>query len=170
MTRNEFLQQLRKALENDLSGNVIQDNVDYYSNYISDEVRNGKSEEEVLGLLGDPWVLARTIIDAQDGTDDTIIHDAAGESKSGYGSKNNGYGGNGYDRTGQRTERQEEPRTNKYSFDTWWKKLLLILVIVMAVVIVISIVTGLIRVLAPIIIPIFIIILVIRAIGNRRSR
>ena len=61
MTRIEFLQQLRQALENDLSGSVVQENVDYYNQYISDEVRKGKSEEEVLRMLGDPWILARTV-------------------------------------------------------------------------------------------------------------
>ena len=69
MTRMEFLQQLRQALENDLSGSVVQENVDFYNQYISDEVRKGKSEEEVLQMLGDPWILARTVIDAVDGTD-----------------------------------------------------------------------------------------------------
>ena len=41
MTRMEFLQQLRQALENDLSGSVVQENVDFYNQYISDEVRKG---------------------------------------------------------------------------------------------------------------------------------
>ena len=30
MTKREFLDKLKKALANDLSGNVIRDNVDYY--------------------------------------------------------------------------------------------------------------------------------------------
>ena len=34
MTRMEFLQQLRQALENDLSGSVVQENVDFYNQYI----------------------------------------------------------------------------------------------------------------------------------------
>ena len=39
MTRSEFLNKLKEALANDLSGPVIQENVDYYSGYIADEVR-----------------------------------------------------------------------------------------------------------------------------------
>ena len=31
MTKREFLDKLKKALANDLSGNVIRDNVDYYN-------------------------------------------------------------------------------------------------------------------------------------------
>ena len=41
MTKREFLDKLKKALANDLSGNVIRDNVDYYNDYITEEVRKG---------------------------------------------------------------------------------------------------------------------------------
>ena len=37
MTRREFLDGLRTALGNDLSGSVIQENVDYYNGYISEK-------------------------------------------------------------------------------------------------------------------------------------
>ena len=64
MTRSEFLNKLKEALANDLSGPVIQENVNYYSGYIADEVRKGRSEEEVVAELGDPWAIARTIIES----------------------------------------------------------------------------------------------------------
>ena len=41
-------------------------------------MRSGKSEAQVLEMLGDPWILARTISDAQDGTDDSIVNEAGG--------------------------------------------------------------------------------------------
>lgn len=44
MTKREFLDKLKKALANDLSGNVIRDNVDYYNDYITEEVRKGRKE------------------------------------------------------------------------------------------------------------------------------
>ena len=40
MTKREFLDKLKKALVNDLSGSVIQENVNYYNDYITEEVRN----------------------------------------------------------------------------------------------------------------------------------
>ena len=40
MTKREFLDKLKKALANDLSGNVIRDNVDYYNDYIKDKGYN----------------------------------------------------------------------------------------------------------------------------------
>ena len=54
MTKREFLDKLKKALANDLSGNVIRDNVDYYNDYITEEVRKGRKESEVIEELGDP--------------------------------------------------------------------------------------------------------------------
>ena len=59
MTKREFLDKLKKALANDLSGNVIRDNVDYYNDYITEEVRKGRKESEVIEELGDPWQLRR---------------------------------------------------------------------------------------------------------------
>ena len=53
MTKREFLDKLKKALANDLSGNVIRDNVDYYNDYITEEVRKGRKESEVIEELGD---------------------------------------------------------------------------------------------------------------------
>ena len=44
----------------------MQENVNYYDGYISDEVSKGKTEEEVTAELGDPWVIAQTVIDAEE--------------------------------------------------------------------------------------------------------
>lgn len=155
MTRMEFIQQLREALGNDLSSNVVQENVSFYDQYITDEVSKGKSEAEVLSMLGDPWILARTIVDAQDGTDQSIAH--------GTGNSNTGYNGE----TSKQGERQTQIRT--FGLDTWWKKLLLILAVIMVVVVIFSIVTGLVRLVAPIVVPIVVIMLIVRVFSNRRS-
>ena len=44
MTKREFLEGLRKALGNDLDRATVQENVNYYDGYISDEVSKGKTE------------------------------------------------------------------------------------------------------------------------------
>ena len=66
MTKNEFLEGLRKALGNDLNRETVQENVAYYDGYISVQVNLGRTEEEVTADLGDPWVIAQTIIDAEE--------------------------------------------------------------------------------------------------------
>lgn len=62
MRSSDFLLQLKKALENELSAAQVQDNVEYYKNYIKEEMKSGKSEQEVMDMLGDPWAIAKTIL------------------------------------------------------------------------------------------------------------
>lgn len=65
MTKFEFTENLRKALSGRVNYNVVNDNVAYYENYIDTEVRKGRSEKEVLEELGDPRLIAKTIIEAE---------------------------------------------------------------------------------------------------------
>ena len=46
MTKREFLDKLKKALVNDLSGSVIQENVSYYNDYIRKKC--GKDAESLM--------------------------------------------------------------------------------------------------------------------------
>lgn len=61
MNKNEFLKKLKKQLENELSSQQIDDQIRYYDNYISSEIKNGRSESDVLDELGDPFLIAKTI-------------------------------------------------------------------------------------------------------------
>lgn len=62
MTKQEFIEKLRLALNGKVPGSVVTENLQYYEDYINTEIRKGKSEQEVLGALGDPRLIARTII------------------------------------------------------------------------------------------------------------
>lgn len=62
MTKHEFLEKLRLSLNGKVPGNIVTENLQYYEDYINTEMRKGKSEEEVLDSLGDPRLIARTII------------------------------------------------------------------------------------------------------------
>ena len=61
MKKNEFIAELKEALENNLSSQKIKDHVDYYEEYIRDEMKKGRTEEVVVNELGDPWAIAKTI-------------------------------------------------------------------------------------------------------------
>lgn len=67
MTRQEFLEELKGALMGEVSAEVMMDSYRYYSTYIDEEVRKGRTEEEVLEELGKPGLIARSIIAAQSG-------------------------------------------------------------------------------------------------------
>lgn len=61
MNRFEFTEVLRKSLSGRVDYRVVNENVAYYENYIDTEIRKGRSEKDVLGELGDPRLLAKTI-------------------------------------------------------------------------------------------------------------
>ncbi len=64
MTKQEFLEQLRRALASRVGSSVVNENISYYEEYIATQVRAGKREEEVIRELGDPRLLARSLADA----------------------------------------------------------------------------------------------------------
>ena len=66
MNKEEFLYKMKDALDGQVSEIIISDNIDYYKNYINSEMLNGKSEIEVLDMLGDPRLLAKTVIEMQE--------------------------------------------------------------------------------------------------------
>lgn len=61
MNCEEFLMQFREALDGKVSEQLIQDNVNYYRSYINGQVASGKNIADVLSMLGDPRLLAKTI-------------------------------------------------------------------------------------------------------------
>ena len=65
MTKRQFMEELRSSLEGMVSQVVIQENMNYYEDYINEQIRNGKNEQDVLNELGSPRLIARSIIDAK---------------------------------------------------------------------------------------------------------
>ena len=155
MTRYEFINKLKSALENNLNAHSVQEHVNYYNDYIDSEVRNGRSESDVIAELGDPWAIAKNIISAEE----------AGSSNY----EEYSYSSDDSDISRQSSSRQSSggPNIHVFGFDKWWKKLLLILGIIGVIMIVFSIITGIISLIAPFIIPIIIISFVFKFLKKR---
>ena len=64
MNRTEFIEKLQRALAGGLDSGQVADNVRYYQEYIDSEMRKGRSESEVMEQLGDPRLLAKSIVEA----------------------------------------------------------------------------------------------------------
>ena len=62
MTKQEFLDILGKILKRELCDTEVAENIRYYEQYIAQQMSTGKSEEAVLRELGDPRLIARTIL------------------------------------------------------------------------------------------------------------
>lgn len=111
MNRVEFIEKLQRALAGGLGSSLVTDNVRYYQEYIDEEMRRGKSEAEVLNALGDPRLLAKSIIEANkraginEGTNRVYDEEMSGRSSAydgsaydggTYGSGNGPYSGGAY--------------------------------------------------------------------------
>lgn len=141
MTRQEFLQELRLALQGQLSQAAINENIRYYDNYIAEEVRKGSSEQEVISRLGNPRLIAKTLID----TTDSFGRAAKGAYYS------DSYGQAGSD-GGSYTDDFRKQKTKGLRIDSWYGKLFLIAVAILVIVIVANVIAFLLPLLVPIII------------------
>lgn len=150
MTKQEFLSRLKEALENGLDNRTVQENMDYYRSYIEEEKATGRSEEEIIGDLGDPWVIAQSIINMA-------------ESRSG---RENGYGSSDVFEDGRRREPNTQIHT--YMVSGWWKRLLFLLGMIGIVLIVFAVIGGLISLVMPVVLPVLVIIMVMRLIRRMR--
>ena len=65
MSKEEFLTTLANKLQEGMTSSQIEEQIRYYSGYIDGEMARGRLESEVLAELGDPVLLARTLLDAK---------------------------------------------------------------------------------------------------------
>ena len=131
MYRNKFLSSLREALEGNMSEQAVKENPQYYKTYIEDEVKKGRTEKEVVEELGDPWIIAKTLIESPGG--EQTYEEAEEDNVSRY----------------------EDRRQNVHilGLDTWWKKAALILAIVGIIFGIGTLLVGVVRIVLPILIP-----------------
>lgn len=64
MNKELFINTLSRALYGKVDDYTLSEHIRYYENYISQEIAKGRSEQEVLDELGDPRLIAKTILDA----------------------------------------------------------------------------------------------------------
>ena len=88
MTKQEFLDELALRLREEGAERLVAENVEYYRSYIDEEVAKGRHEEEVLSELGNPALIARSILDAAgyrvDGVPDRNPDGDLGENAGSY--------------------------------------------------------------------------------------
>lgn len=67
MSRQEFIEELRKAMSGSFSAAEIEDAAAYYEDYMTMQMKKGRSEEEILKELGSPRLIVKSM-KAADGT------------------------------------------------------------------------------------------------------
>ena len=81
MGKQEFLDKLRLALNGRVRTETVSETTAYYEDYINTEVRKGRSEEEVMSSLGDPRLIARTIIETNGGESQDVSQEYGEEGE-----------------------------------------------------------------------------------------
>ena len=66
MTKSEFLSTLRGRITGSIPTSEVESQVDYYSAYIDGRIGAGLTEEEAVAELGDPQLIAKTVIESTD--------------------------------------------------------------------------------------------------------
>lgn len=63
MNKKEFIEILRQSLVGEVTSSILEQNISFYNEYISSH--SDKSEEEIIDEIGDPRLIARTIIETE---------------------------------------------------------------------------------------------------------
>lgn len=149
MNKEEFITRLQHSLAGGLSASQVAEHVRYYREYIDSEIHKGRTEAEVLAQLGEPRLLARSIIEASkagggNGASRQYDEEVAGDVQDA-----------GYDRTG---------RVRRVMLPGW----LMMLIVVVFALIVIGLVSSLLYIFAPVIMAVLIVLLVVKVIQGSR--
>lgn len=168
MTRQEFLEELRIALQGELNQGRINEHLQYYDNFIMEEARKGRTEQQITEELGSPRLIARTLIDTASAGEKSYsgsdYSENYTEGRSDYGQRQQGQTSGGF-QADYDQENGWDVRYGKFKLNSWYGRLLLILAAVLIIVVIANVVAF----LLPIVIPVVLVLLVVSLIfGSRR--
>lgn len=150
MDKQEFTSRLRAALNGRISPATVEENINYYEDYINTEVRKGRTEEEVLRSLGDPRLIAKTIAESYEREGKSTAGESHEQEQREYGDnvyQNGSYGQNAYGNNGRRWRMP------------WWAWLIVVILIVMMV---LSALFSILSLLLPVLLPILLVVFLVK--------
>ena len=148
MSSQEFIEGLRVALSG-MNGDVVQQHLEYYSNYIIEQIKLGKSEEQVISELGEPWLIAKNL-------KDNLENEEAERSNTTYVEFEDGY----------KTETDSSQYgNNRRSQIGCWITILIIGIILYAALYILS---GIVKIISPILVPLLVVTVVVGFLKNRK--
>lgn len=138
MTKQGFIEGLRRALSGKIDANRLNEIVKYYEDFIMAEMRKGRSEQDVLSQLGDPRLIAKSILAAEpNAREDSVV---SGQEESNT---------TGYETRGMFDWFKELPK--------WLKAVIIGLIIVVILALVFKIVAFLVPIVLPIVLVVWLI-------------
>lgn len=155
MSKQEFLSVLRQSLSGEVPEQEVLSNLRYYEEYLTENA--GKTTEQKIEELGEPRLLAKTIIDAYN-------------ANQGGNSYKTQYYKQGYDESygeeGTQEHRTSQHMIKYYSWDTmkWYQKLIAIIITVVIAAGLIGIISLGINIFFSLVLPILLILFFVRMI------
>lgn len=152
MTKQEFLEGLRDRLLEEGADILVPENLNYYDSYIEEEKQKGRTEEDVLAELGNPSLIARSILEAAGYEVDGVPDGTPG----GYDNARTTEEEQFSQQFSDRMEQAEE------SFRPVTDKILPWVILAAVLFVVVILVLGLFAILSYFLVPILIIVLIVR--------
>ena len=131
MCKEEFLRRLEEALSGEVPMGVIRENLIYYQNYLSQEMARGRSVNEIVAEIGEPRIIARTIIDSTEAMEEA---EGADYGSAYQGSYRTDYGSGGRE--------NDIPQIHYFDLSKWYWKLLLLAGMFLVLFLVLGIING----------------------------
>ncbi len=122
MNKKEFLSILRESLIGEVDKDTVEQNIQYYDQYISTQTA---SEKDVIKALGDPRLIAKTIIESSRIAKQKGVY-------SGHQTRSSDY----YEREDEYTNNNgNDQKSNIFQLFNikWYHKVILILIVVLSI-------------------------------------
>ena len=141
MRQEEFLNCFQNALEGKVSDRIIQENVNYYRNYINEQIRMGKTEDEVMQILGDPRLRAKTIEESSNFAREENEHTSYFSGNNNRGTWNDSQGGS-YRQEASYTQDEDSGQHKVLQVPGWLMAIGIVIVLALALMIVFSVISA----------------------------
>ena len=141
MNKKEFLDVLYEQLSGQMPEGAIAAHIQYYRDYIEDEQRKGRTEEDILNELGDPRLIARTLLDTEVGSGNPQTSNAYSTTYDDAAS--------GYDDDSRTSSSRGRVKQHSFHLDltTWYGKLAVILIAIVVIALLCTILSVLIPIM-----------------------
>ena len=177
MSKNEFIQGLEAALSGNVPPETVRENLIYYRDYIRTELEKGRTEQDIMDELGDPRLIARTIMDTTPGAEEGAFEPYHFRGFFGEGSQTGSYSqGSGYGQDSSYSQNDgytqgsgSRGHVHYYDLNKWYWKLLAVVVVVLFLMLLFTLITGFLSLVIPML-PVLGLIAVIMWFGGGRRR
>ena len=176
MSKNEFIQGLEAALSGNVPPETVRENLIYYRDYIRTELEKGRTEQDIMDELGDPRLIARTIMDTTPGAEEGAFEPYHFRGFFGEGSQTGSYSqGSGYGQDSSYSQNDgytqgsgSRGHVHYYDLNKWYWKLLAVVVVVLFLMLLFTLITGVLSRVLPMLPVLGLIAVIMWFVGGRR--